>query len=256
MVEAARLLAAAWRERRQIEGLPQDCRPVSVDDGYAVQDALVQEMGHAVIGYKIGATNTAAQRLFGIDRPFAGCLLEPFVLKGPAQIAAGVVCNYAIEAEFAFLMERDLPPRERGYEVAEVMAATETLIPAIEVPDSRLTRWETAGIGQLIADDAVAGLLVLGAPAADWRTVDLSQHAVTVRVNGQVAVEGSGGNVLGDPRCVLTWLANHLSARRIGLKAAEIVTTGTVADIITVRPGDQIVADFGAFGQVEIDFGA
>lgn len=107
---------------------------------------------------------------------------------------------------------------------------------------------------QLIADNAIAALLVLGPPARDWHDLDLSQHTVSVRVNGEVVDEGSGANVLGDPRNVLVWLANALSDHGFGLRAGQVITTGSAADVIQVDPGDEVIADFGSLGTAEVRF--
>ena len=152
-------------------------------------------------------------------------------------------------------MNADLPPREDVYARDEVMAAVENLHPAIEIPDSRYENWRDAGMPQLAADNAIAALLVLGPPAADWRELDLSRHAVTVNVNGEAVDEGSGANVLGDPRNVLVWLANELSARGLGLQAGQVITTGSAANVIQVKPGDVVLADFGDLGVAQASFG-
>ncbi len=253
--EAARLLHAAWRDQTPIPGLPDSCRPQDLDDGYQVQAALEALHEAPLAGYKIGATNKVAQQLFDVDAPFFGRILAPSLIDSPAEIAAGAVRLHIIEAEFDFTMKADLPAREEAYSRDEVMAAIADLHPAIEVPDSRYVNWREAGMPQLVADNAIAALLVLGAPARDWRDLDLSQHAVTVRVNGEAVDVGSGANVLGDPRNVMVWLANELSARGLGLKAGQVVTTGSAANVIQVKPGDEVIADFGDLGSAEARFG-
>ena len=252
--EAARLLHAAWRDQQPIPGLPDGCRPQNLDEGYRIQAALVAVHDVPVAGYKIGATNEVAQRIFDVDAPFFGRVFAPSVLESPAEIVAGTVRLHIIEAEFDFTMKKDLPARDGAYSRDEVMAAVDNLHPAIEIPDSRYKNWREAGMPQLAADNAVAALLVLGPPAADWRELDLSRHAVAVKVNGQAVDEGSGANVLGDPRNVLVWLANELSGRGLGLEAGQVVTTGSAADVITVKPGDTVVADFGDLGVAQASF--
>lgn len=253
--EAARLLHAAWRDTALIPGLPESCRPQNLDDGYQIQDALEALHDAAVVGYKIGATNEAVQRIFDVDSPFFGLLLQPALCSSPATIPAGKVILHIIEAEFDFTLKEDLPPRDGSYSQDEVMARVENLIPAIEIPDSRYENWREAGMAQLVADNAIASLLVLGEPAQNWRALDLSRQSVAVKVNGETVDEGSGANVLGDPRNALTWLANTLSARGMGLKAGQIVTTGSAANVIKVNPGDTVVADFGDLGVAEVHFG-
>ena len=252
--EAARLLHAAWRDQQPIPGLPRGCRPQNLDEGYRIQAALAAVHDVPVAGYKIGATNEVAQRIFDVDAPFFGRVFAPSVLESPAEITAGTVRLHIIEAEFDFTLKKDLPARDGTYSRDEVMAAVDNLHPAIEIPDSRYKNWREAGMPQLAADNAIAALLVRGPPAADWRELDLSRHTVTVKVNGEAVDEGSGANVLGDPRNVLVWLANELSGRGLGLEAGQIVTTGSAADVITVKPGDTVVADFGDLGVAQASF--
>ncbi|MBT5675734.1 MAG: hydratase [Rhodospirillaceae bacterium] len=254
-LEAARILHSAWRDKTLVQGLPESCRPQNLDGGYQIQAALEGLHGTPVVGYKIGATNEAAQRIFDVDSPFFGRLFEPALRTSPAEIPTGAVILHIIEAEFDFTMSGDLPPRDDPYRQDEVMAKVENLMPAIEIPDSRYENWREAGMPQLVADNAIASLLVLGEPARNWRDLDLSRHSLAVKVNGETVDEGVGANVLGDPRAALTWLANALSERGMGLEAGQIVTTGSAANVIKVNPGDTVVADFGDLGMAEANFG-
>jgi len=126
---------------------------------------------------------------------------------------------------------------------------------AIEVPNSRFVDFATAGEAQLIADFACACFVVLGREVTeDWRAVDLAKHQVNVVQNGVKVPTGVGSNVLGDPRIALTWLANELLDQGMQLKAGEIVMTGTCVVPVPVKTGDQLIADFGAFGRVATRF--
>ena len=158
------------------------------------------------------------------------------------------------EAEFAFRMAETLAPRKTAYDMEEVLAAVDTLHPAIEIPDSRYRDFASVGAAQLIADNACACWFVLGqATKADWRDRDLSRHAVTAWRNGELAAQGTGANVLGDPRIALTWIANELSDQGIGLNTGEVVTTGTCVLPQAIAPGDTIRADYGDFGTVTVE---
>jgi len=95
---------------------------------------------------------------------------------------------------------------------------------------------------------------VLGPAAAAWRHIDLSSHKVTLSRNGTLAAEGSGAAVLDDPRLALTWLANDRAKRGEGLKAGQVVTTGTCIVPAKIAPGDSVVADFGELGRVGARF--
>ena len=250
------LLWEAWRERRQIDALPADCRPGTLDEAYAVQDGLAESAGLAVAGYKIGATNAQVQARFGVDAPFSGRLFADYVGGSPLTVPANTVNFYAIEAEFDFVMGRALAPREAPYTREDVRAAVASVHPAIEVPDSRYTDWLSMKAPDLIGDNAIGCLLCLGPAAADGLDRDLAGQPAIVRVNGEVASEGAGSNVLGDPWNVMVWLANHLGARGLTLEAGHVVTTGSAADVVQCQPGDTVTAEFGPIGRAEVHFEA
>ena len=139
--------------------------------------------------------------------------------------------------------------------VHEVLAAVVSLHPAIEVPDSRHEDYARVGAAQLIADVACACWFAIGPAArADWRAIDLAKHGVTVYRNGALAAQGSGANVLGDPRSALAWIANELCNYGVGLRAGEVVITGTCVTPLPVSAGDSIKADFGEIGVLEVGF--
>lgn len=254
---AGRTLLDAWNARQRITGLPADVRPGTVADGFAVQQAILDLSGDRRAGWKIAATSKAGQAHIGVDGPLPGTLLAARFRDAPTTFSLAGNGMLVAEPEFAFRMGRTLAPRAQPYSVAEVLAAVDTLHPGIEVPDSRYEDFVKAGGPQLIADNACACWYALGrAVTADWRAIDLSQHPVTAYVNGRVAGEGSGANVLGDPRVALTWLANALSGLGMPLSAGEVVTTGTCVVPVAVAPGDTVRADYGVLGGIEVGFEA
>jgi 2-keto-4-pentenoate hydratase len=252
--QAAEILWSAWRDGRRLAALPEACRPRSVDEGYAVQDAMAVNHGGGIIGWKIAATSVAGQRHIGVTEPLAGRLFARFRHGDGARLPAGGLHMRVAEAEFCFRMARDLPPRAAAYGTDEVMAAVGALHLAIEIPDSRYEDYATIGAPQLAADDSCACFFVLGPEAKDWHGVDLATHPVAALRNATVAERGSGANVLGDPRVALTWLANDRARRGDGLRSGQVVTTGTCIKPVTIAPGDEFVADFGPLGRVNVTF--
>lgn len=246
-----------WRTRLQqdrIDALPENIRPTNLADGYAIQDAMVAAARQPVVGWKIAATSKAGQDHIGVTEPLAGRLFADFVLKSGAQIAAGPLHMKVMEAEFAFRMGRDLPPRGQAYAQDEVCQAVEAMHLAIEVPDARYEDFAHVGPAQIVADDAFAAWFLLGPRISHWTDIDLSNQPVRALRNGESAAEGSGANALGDPRIALTWLANHLSQRRIGLKTGDVITTGTCITPAAVAPGDQVTAEFPGLGRLDVVF--
>jgi 2-keto-4-pentenoate hydratase len=252
---AAAMLLRHWQQSTRLEELPAHCRPQSRAEGYAIQAELARMSGQDRAGWKIAATSVAGQQHVQIDGPIAGCLLAARALEDGACIALAGNHMKVAEAEFAFRMGANLPRRADSYSVAEVMAAVATLHPAIEVPDSRYADFTRVGADQLIADIACACWFVIGpATRADWRAIDLAQHGVSAYRNGALAGQGCGANVLGDPRAALAWIANELCIHGDGLRAGEVVITGTCLTPVPVVAGDRVRMDFGEFGTLETEF--
>jgi 2-keto-4-pentenoate hydratase len=253
--DAAECIWECWQDGAVIEALPAELRPENRTDGYAIQAHYEALSGRPLFGWKIAATSAAGQQHIGVDGPIAGRLLTEHVFEDGATLAFGHNRMAVAEPEFAFRLGENLPPRDKEYTADDVLAAVQALHPAIEIPDSRLDPFETAGAGQLIADNACTHEFVLGPAMPDiWREMDLSRHTVDFTVEGQDTVEGIGANVLGDPRIALTWIANELSRYGPGLKSGQVVTTGTCATPQPVGPGDSVTADFGALGSVSLHF--
>ncbi|MGJ5032910.1 2-keto-4-pentenoate hydratase [Bradyrhizobium sp. HKCCYLRH3059] len=251
---AAGILRQHWSEGSKLAELPTELRPRDRAEGYAIQAELERHSPKPLFGWKIAATSEAGQRHINVAGPMAGRILAETVLPvGGTASMAGNAMRVA-EPEFAFRLGRDLPPRPTPYDVAEVLAAVDTLHPAIEIPDSRFADFVSAGEAQLIADNACAHLFVLGeAATADWRSRDLIAERPRIALRGETFI-GHGRNVLGDPLIALAWLVNELSALGVPARAGQVVTTGTCHPPLPIGSGDHMEADFGDLGQVSVRF--
>jgi 2-keto-4-pentenoate hydratase len=255
--QAANILRQHFRSSTRLAQLPVDCRPANRADGYRIQHRGVALTGQAVVGWKIAATSTLGQAHIGVDGPLAGSLLADRVLDNRAVVSLAGNHMRVAEAEFGFRFDRALPPREAPYTRDEVLDAVSALHPTVEIPDSRYEDFCAVGTSQLIADNACACWLVVGAAAnADWRALDLAGHVVQTTLNGGPAEIGFGRNVLGSPLNALTWIANELRSFGPGLRAGDLVTTGTCIVPVAIRPGDKFHADFGVLGKVTVSFGS
>ena len=252
---ASDALWAQWTQCGRIAALPAELRPATREDGYAIQACLERRSASPLFGWKIAATSKAGQAHIAVDGPLAGRLLKERAFESGSRLAFGNNHMRVAEAEFAFRMAVDLPPRAARYAVDEVMASVATLHPAIEIPDSRYVDFTAVGAAQLVADNACAHDFVLGAPSQDsWRSIDLAAHRVVGSVAGGVEREGIGANVLGDPREALAWLVNELSQLNLTLRAGQVVTTGTCLVPLPIAPGDRVTCEFGALGTVSVSF--
>ena len=255
---SAKLLCEARTRHVRLAALPEAVRPKTPEEAYRCQDLLVYQLlehySGAVIGYKIACTNVTAQRQLNVDGPFHGRMTSAFCFDSPAHIEASQFFMRVVEAEFAFRMARDLPPRPAKRSNEEVAAAVEGVLPGIEIVDSRFDDWTSIGALSLIADNACHAAWVKGSLLEDWRGIDLAAQPVRLTVNGNLHREGSGRAVLGHPLNALTWLANQLSTQGRGLKAGQYVTTGVTMEVYMGHRGDQISADFGPLGVVGLTF--
>jgi 2-keto-4-pentenoate hydratase len=251
---ASRTLRDHWRAGTKLGALEASMRPRDRIEAYAIQAALEQSSAAPLFGWKIAATSEAGQKHINVDGPMAGRILsETVIADGGTASMAGNEMRVG-EPEFAFRMATDLPPRPSPYTVVEVLAAVDTLHPAIEIPDSRFSDFVSAGAAQIIADNACAHLFVLGpATTSDWRSLDLVEHKPVITLRGNQFI-GHGKNVLGDPRIALAWLANELRQLGVTLRSGEIVTTGTCHPPLPIQSGDVFEADFGVIGKVSVRF--
>ena len=247
---ASQVLIQHWRDGSKLEALETRLRPQSRADGYAVQAAL----GDQLFGWKIAATSEAGQKHINVAGPLAGRIMRDTVIADGGTASMKGNAMRVGEPEFCFRMGRDLAPRPSPFGVDEVLAAVDSLHPAIEIPDSRFADFAGAGEAQLIADNACAHLFVLGAATpANWRAMDLVEERPQITLRGERYV-GHGKNVLGDPLIALTWLANELRGLGITLRAGEVVTTGTCHPPLPIQAGDHFAADFGMLGKVSVGF--
>ena len=251
---AAAILWQAWQSGYSIDSLPADCRPPSLQQGYAIQAALAAQTGQEVAGWKIAATSAAGQAHIAVDGPIAGRLFAGRISGEASTVVLGAanIMNVA-EAEFAFRLGRDLTPRSQPYTQEEVLACVADLHPAIEIPNSRFADFAAAGGAQLIADDACAHWFVLGEKAPDtWRSIDLAAHPVALLVNDRPVTRGQGSDALGDPRAALTWIANNHAMQGEGLRAGQVITTGVCGKPSPISAGDRVMADFAELGRVTV----
>jgi len=252
---AADLLAGARRDLTLLDGLPDNCRPDNIEDAYLVQDALAARLGVAPVGWKVGCTNAAIQAKLGCDEPNAGRILASTLRDSPARLPAAAMFGCGLEAEFAFRLADDLPAAGAPYDRDDVAAAVAGLHPAIEVVGGRFRDWMNVGAVLLAADNVVHCALVIGATVADWRGIDLAGHEAALAINGDEIGRGTGANVLGHPLEALAWLANHRAKRGEGLKAGDVITTGSICPAFGwAEAGDAVEARFGDLGAVRIDF--
>lgn len=247
------MIAAARRTGNLLEGLG-NLTPQNMEEGYALQETFMALWNEPVAGWKIGATASKVQEIYGVKEPFCGPFYEPTTYQSPARVPAADFGHYCIESEFAFRFGSDLPAQETEYSREEILDAVQTLLPAFELISPRFDSLLQDRVALATADCALNGGFVLGDEIPDWQRIDLASHRVTLMVDGEVRAEGTGENVLGHPFNVLDWFVNKHSSRGLDLKAGQIVSTGTCTGFHYIEEGQTAAADFGEIGEIEVSF--
>ncbi len=250
---AVERLVDCWHVGETIDELPEEIRPRTPADGMQVQDRLTKELGVEVGGWKIGATSEVARKMLKADAPFAGRILAPRIFCSGQMLPATGYNLRGVEAEIALVLERNLPARIRPYTRGEVSKAVGAVCPALEIVDSRFTDISKVNIASMIADMGSSAALVIGKPILKWKLLDLPSIAVTIKAGRKIVGRGTGAAAMGDPLASLLWLANHLRTRD-GLKAGDVISTGTCTGLYRAQPGEKITAEFGKLGTVAVSF--
>lgn len=218
----------------------------TVDDVYAVQERVAREVG-PVGAWKVGAASPEAE-------PFRAPIFRADLFESPAAPAPGRFRLFGIETEIAWRLARDLPARDDPYGVEEALGAFDVMMPVIELVDSRLAAGAEADAHWKLADNQINGGLVLGPPSPVRADHDPTVQPYRLEVGGEVVMEGRGGNSAGDPRRLLAWMINETGDHCGGLRAGQIVTTGSLTGLRFVEAGQEVVADLEGLGRAEVRF--
>jgi 2-keto-4-pentenoate hydratase len=252
---AAAVLAEAYET-----GVP--CPPLrgthipegDVEAAYAVQreqvDAWVAA-GRRQVGAKIGLTARAVQEAFGVFQPDFGVLMADAAVPDGAEIALDRLLQPRVEAEVAFVLGGDLP--EPRVTTVDVIRATDHLLPAIEVVDSRIAGWDIS-IVDTVADNASSGLFVLGTRPSRLSDVDLRLCGAVLEHAGEPVSVGAGAACLGNPLHAVAWLAATLATAGQPLRAGDVVLSGALGPMVPVTPGAAYEARISGLGSVRACF--
>lgn len=231
---AAGRLLTAREQRRPCPPVRDLLGPDDIDAAYAVQTLGVQDRitrGARVVGTKIGLTSPAVQRQFGVCRPDFGVLFADMVYAHAQPVPLDSLLQPRAEGEVAFVLGRDIDVP--GATVADVVRATEFVLPAIEIVDSRIAGWDLS-ITDTVADNASGGAVVLGTTPYSLPGRDLASMRMTLSKNGAQVSTGSGSACLGSPVAAVAWLARELVRRGRSLRAGDIVMSGALGPLVPV----------------------
>ncbi|HEX5096410.1 MAG TPA: fumarylacetoacetate hydrolase family protein, partial [Acidimicrobiia bacterium] len=226
-------------------------------DAYRVQQLvshLREPAPPRVVGRKVGLTSPVVQRQMGVDEPDFGVLTADMAFADAQPMPTELLMQPMIEGEIAFVLGADLD--RMPVRAADVMRATEFVVAAIEVVDSRIANWDI-NIFDTVSDNASSGVFVLsGTPRLLSALDDLRDVAMTLECDGDVVSSGTGAACLGHPVNAVTWLANTVATRGAPLLAGEVVLSGALGPLVPVRPGAVYEARLAGLGSVRANFGS
>jgi len=242
--DTAALLAGAHSARVQVR-TRADLAPQSAGDAYAVQDLVYAAVrgGQRVTAWKVGGPDDKVE-------PTASPVLR--VLKTPARVAAGDFHMIGVEAEVAYKLARDLPPRDVPYSGEEIADAVSQAVVAIEICDTRLADWKEAPDLWKLADFQSNGALVTGPGTRWWRDIDFRAQRAQLLADGRLLADVTGAHPYGDPFRLLPWIVAHCARRCGGLRAGDLVTTGSWGGMHLVQPGCEVMARFPGIGDARL----
>jgi 2-keto-4-pentenoate hydratase len=256
---AAELLWAAERDLAPVDPLTEAFPGIDVVDAYEIQLINIRRKiaaGARVRGHKVGLSSPVMQQMMGVDEPDYGHLLDSMVLAEDAPIPAAGYCYPRIEVEIGYVLGSALPGADCTE--ADVLAATEYIVPSLELIDSRIRDWRIK-LADTIADNASSAGVILGqarrAPAelaADG--VDLANIEAVLFSGGEEAARGNTSAVLGNPTACVAWLARKVAGFGVKLEAGHLILPGSCTRAIDARPGTDFRAEFAGLGTVTASF--
>ena len=246
LLSATNLLLDARRTVQPLADLPPEVAPATLDESYFIQDQLIQSFG-TVGGWKVGPPAADGSLMFA---PMPQAWMAP----NAATLSAAAHRFRGIEAEVAFLLGADLPPRVEPYLLDEVRAVIASCHPAIEVLESGLTDPTAAPKLSMIADLQMHGGFVYGPAKASWQIIDFATETVTLAVDAAIRVEHTSTRPADFFLNLVLLLANRGAHRTRGLRAGQFITTGSWTGVTNAMSGQAVSAHFGTLGRVSLAF--
>lgn len=238
----------------EITKITDDYPEMTYEDAYDIQwtaRKAKEARGHKIVGMKMGLTSQAKMKQMGVPNPCYGYLADYFSFGDGAEIKIDELIHPKVEAEIAFILKDDL--QGPGCHIGDVLAATDFVMPAVEIIDSRYKDFKF-DLKSVIADNSSSSRYVTGGRMRDIKDLDLKTLGVVMEINGEIVQLGAGAAVLGHPATAIAMLANMLSERGEKLKAGEYILSGAITAAVSVKKGDNVTVKFQDLGSLSFRF--
>lgn len=260
IAELAERLDVAERTRTQVGQFSLEHPEMTLEDGYAVSRAWVQQKiagGRKVIGHKIGLTSRAMQRSSNVTEPDFGTLLDDMLFLDGHAVPVDRFIEPRVEVELAFILKDDL--EGPNCTIFDVLNATDYITPAIEIIDARIERIDqatgkTRKVFDTISDNAANAGIVLGGRPVRPNDVDMRWISALLYRNGVIEESGVAAAVLNHPATGPAWLANKLFPHGEKLEKGQIILGGSFTAPVFAKAGDTFNVDYGPLGNISVRF--
>lgn len=250
--EAAITLRDAYSMNLECDPIRTLLPPGDLAAAYAVQRLNLEQYisdGRRVVGHKIGLSAKSVKQQLGLNQPTFGTLFADTVLADGQAIAFGKILQPKAGVEVALVLERDLPAVDTT--ISDLIQATAFVLPAIEINGCRIRGWDV-DIVDAIADNGTAGLVALGTQPKKIDECDLALCGMALFENEEPVSVGAGAACMGSPLVAATWLARKMVEVGLPLSAGDIILTGALGPLTSVKPGQRYEAKLGGIGSVSV----
>lgn len=249
--EIANEIYSHQKKSSNLEKITTRYDEITLKDAYEIQEKNIEkdlQAGDVFAGWKMGLTSIAKQQSVGVDQPIYGRLLESMKLRD-GELHLNRLIHPRVEPEFAFLMNK----RIEGPNITEqeVWQATECIMPALEIIDSRYKDF-SFNLIDVVADNASSAKLLISEKTFSPNQFQWEQISVTMKLNGKIVQEGKGSDVLGHPVCSVIELVRMMYQMGHCIEPGMIILTGGITDAIYVSSGDMITVDFDGMGSMSL----
>ena len=241
-------------EQKDTPKITDDYPEMDWDDAYAIQDAIKARKiarGNRIIGLKAGLTSHAKMKQMGVETPVFGFLVDEYSVSEGGEVKVSELIHPKVEPEIAFVLKHAL--RGPGCHIGAVLAATDFVMPGIEVIDSRYRDFKF-DLKSVVADNTSASRFVVGGRPLRPNEVDLRTVGIVLEKNGEPVALGAGAAVLGHPAAAIAMLANHLGARGQEIPAGSVILSGGITEAVAVAAGDNVCLRVQGMGSVSLRF--
>lgn len=252
--ELAKHLEDAELQAYEVTKITDDFPDMTYEDAFDIQWEIrrrKEARGHKIVGMKMGLTSWAKMAQMGVEKPCYGFLADYFSIPDGGQIKLDELIHPKVEAELAFVTKAPLVGP--GVHIADVLRATDFVMPAVEIIDSRYKDFKF-DLKSVIADNSSSSRFVAGGTMARPEDLDLKNLGVVMEINGEVVQLGAGAAVLGHPASSVAMLANMLAERGEHIPAGTFIMIGAITAAVAVKKGDNFTVRYQGLGTVSGSF--